>query len=387
MNSQRTASKPPLSAAQDLSAHRSEGRLPKRDYILLPLIVLVTALILLGCGETLTRVFWTEDLDNACSYQMALGKRFRANCSSWEKTAEGPWVVNAYNECGYRTAEPCLVRGADQLRVVVLGSSAARGAYVAYPQTFAARASETLSASCHRPVDFQNLGGDWTDVDRTDQRIPEVLSLKPTAIVFVIGPYDVEHLKDGNGGGHTVTAGFQFNLHGLNTQLRKSRLFIVGQHYLYRDPAVQIAGFLRNGAESSRYLDVPLAETWRNRVSDVGVLLNKITSQTVPAGVPVLLFYLPARAQAALAIPKYARPGIDPFLLGNALRAISTKSGVLFVDSTPAFASAHNFDSLFYEADGHPTSEGHAVLAKVMETTLLKLPEFAQCRASARARR
>jgi hypothetical protein len=370
--------------AEVVPSPRSEDWLPKRDYILLPLIVLATIVLLLGCGEILARVFWAEHLDNACAYQTPLGKRFRANCSSPEKAVEGPWTTSVDNECGYRTTESCVVRGPDQLRVVVLGSSAARGALVAYEHTFAARASAALTGACRRIVDFQNLGTEAADLDRNDLRISEALALKPTAIVIVIGPYDIEHLKETTQG--AATAGFQFNLHDLDAQLRKSRLFLVGQHYLYRDPAVQIAAFLRNGDESSRYLQNPLPETWRKQVDDVGALLGRITAQTAPANVPVLLFYLPTRTQAALAISKYARPGIDTAALGEALRATATQNGVAFVDTTPDFAGARDFGSLFYQADGHPTAEGHAVIAERVESTLLKLPAFGQCRAFVGAR-
>lgn len=376
----RTRRKSSILRAEIVPPGRSRDRLPKRDYILLPLIVLATILLMLGCGEALVRVFWAEQSDEACAYQTPLGKRFRPNCSSPEKAAETPWVVNAYNNCGYRTAESCVVRGSDQLRVVVFGSSAARGALVAYEQTFAAQASAALTRACGSMVDFQNLGTGWDEVDQIDRRIPEALALKPTAIVIVIGPYDVEHLKDPSQGA-SKAMGFPFNLHDLDAQLRKSRLFLVGQHYLYRDPAVHIAAFLRNGSESSGYLRIPLPESWHKRVEDIGALLDRITAQTAPARVPVLVFYLPARPQAALEIPKYARPDVDPTGLGKALRAVSTRAGAVFVDTTPDFAGADDFGSLYYPADGHPTPAGHSVIAKRMDSTLLSLPGFARCQA------
>jgi lysophospholipase L1-like esterase len=363
------------------------GRLPKRDYILLPLIALATIIVLAGCGEILARTFWEAYDDNVCAYQTPLGQRFRPNCTSPEKAAEGPWTVNAYNECGYRTAESCAVRGPDQLRVVVLGSSTARGALVPYEQTFAARASATLTSTCGGLVDFQNLATGWSDVDRTDSRIPEALALKPTAIIIVIGPYDIEHLKDETASKDIKppAAAFGINLRDINGQLRKSRLFLVGQHYLYRDPAVHIAGLLSDGSDSSRFLGEFLPETWRKRVDDAGALFARISALTAPANVPVLVFYIPSRPQAALAVPKYSRPSADPKALGEALRGVARQNGVTLIDLTQDFAGASDFGSLYYEADGHPTPAGHDVIAKQVESTLLSLPAFNQCRALASA--
>ena len=94
---------------------------------------------------------------------------------------------------------------------------------------------------------------------------------------------------------------------------------------------------------------------------------------------PLLLFYIPERAQAALAGPIAAPPGVDPFVLGAAVKQEAERRGVKFFNATQAFASAPDFQSLFYLTDGHPQAGGHAALATVIEQALLSEAAFAGC--------
>ena len=172
-------------------------RLPRRDYILIPLIFVMTALVVLAGGEVSVRLIYVQDdAAEPCAYSTPFGFRFKPLCTSRTKVWEGPWITQHFNECGYRTAESCAPRPAGLPRIVVVGSSVARGALVNYPQSFAARASAMLTDRCRTTVDFQNLGTNPSDFDRIDQRIPEALALKPSAIVMTTGPYDLMHQKD-----------------------------------------------------------------------------------------------------------------------------------------------------------------------------------------------
>jgi hypothetical protein len=94
----------------------------------------------------------------------------------------------------------------------------------------------------------------------------------------------------------------------------------------------------------------------------------------------VLLVYIPERAQAAMARLPVDPPGIDPFVLGSALEQMAERHAVGFLDATRAFASAADFQSLFYLTDGHPKDGGHAVLAGVVEQGLLSDPAFSACK-------
>jgi hypothetical protein len=353
-------------------------RLPRRDCILLPLIFIMTMIVLLVAGEAAARVVFVQaDAGEPCEYQTPAGFRYRPMCTSHTKLWEGPWVTQHFNACGYRSAEPCAPSGPGAVRVVVVGSSTARGALVNYDESFAARASAALSAQCGGLVDFQNLGTEPADVDRIDLRMKEAMALGPSAIVMAIGPFDLIHLKDPPAVAEGAAAPARFDLRAAVNMLRESRLFLLMQFYLYRDPAFQVRGFLLNG-DPADYVRRPLSAAWQRRVDDLGDLLGRITAQA--GSVPVLLFYIPERAQVALARLPADPPGVDPFLLGAALARVSARFGVRSFDTTGAFAAAPLFRSLFYLTDGHPKEGGHAALAGAVEQGLLSEPAFAACK-------
>jgi hypothetical protein len=354
-------------------------RLPRRDFVLMPLIFIMTILVLLVAGEVSARMIYKQDDSvEPCEYQAPTGSRYRPMCTSRTKVWEGPWITQHFNACGYRSAEPCALRPPGSLRVVVVGSSTARGALVDYEESFAGRASAMLSSECGGLVDFQNLGSEPTDVDRIDLRMPEALALRPSAIVMTIGPFDLIHLKDTPRSADSARRLERFTLRTAVTMLRDSRLFLLMQYHLYSDPSFQIQAFLLNG-DPADYVRRPLSAAWRHRVDDLGNLLGRITARTAPNHVPVLLFYIPERAQVALARLPSDPPGVDPFVLDPALEQVASQHGVRFFDTTKAFASAADFRSLFYLTDGHPKNGGHAALAGSVEQGLLSEPAFAVC--------
>src|SRR4051794_382729 len=247
---------PPARIAEQepVGSHAAQPwRLPRRDYILLPLIFVTTILVLLGGGEGAARMIDPQqDSAEACEYLTPAGFRYHPLCVSRSKVWEGPWVTQRFNDCGYPGPESCALRPAGSRRVAVVGSSTARGALVNYPDTFAARASAVLSQRCGDLVDFQNLGTEPTDVDRIALRIPEALALRPSAIVMTIGPYDLEHLKDPPPTSDAPQERhWRPNLQSMVELLRESRLFLLMQSYLYRDPSFQIRAFLLNGDKAN----------------------------------------------------------------------------------------------------------------------------------------
>jgi hypothetical protein len=260
-----------------------------------------------------------------------------------------------------------------------MGSSTARGALVNYQDSFAALAGDALTRDCRQIVDFQNLGTEAADMGHLDERTEEALALKPAAIVITVGPYDLSHLMD-RPAAETADDDGGFNLATIVSLLRESRLFLVTQYYLYRDPEFQISAFLLKG-DTADSVRMPLTAAWRGRVADFGAVLARIAAKTEPAHVPVDLFYVPDRPQAALAAETSDPPGIDPYGLGRALGEEAARHGVGFTDTTRSFAVYPDFASLFYLTDGHPAVGGHAALAGDVVTSLLAEPGFASCKA------
>jgi hypothetical protein len=353
-------------------------RVPRRDYLLLPFIFVMTVIVLLVAGEASARLIYVQDDDaEPCEYLTATGYRYHPLCTSRTKVWEGPWTTQRFNACGYPSAAPCTPLPSGSLRVVVFGSSTSRGALVNFDQSFSSRAAVALSHSCGVTVDFQNLGTEPADVDRIDLRVPEAMALKPSAIVMMIGSFDIMHLKDPPPTGEGEDPPLRFNLHGAVQLLRDSRLFLLMQYELYKDPSFQIRAFLLNGDDADA-VRRPLSAAWRQRVADFGDLLGRIRQQT--GHVPMLLLYGPGRAPVAMARLAVKPPGVDPLALGAALKQVAEHYDVRFFDTTEALASAADFQSLYYLTDGHLADAGQAVLAGVVERGLLADPAFAACK-------
>src|SRR5271165_2326722 len=123
-----------------------EERLPRRDFIILPLISLATIAGLFVATEIGTRLLWPESGLSDCFVTDSVeGLREKPNCEERLKNAEGPWVTYHYNECGNRTYASCGPKPPGAIRIALIGSSTSLGLEIPFEQTFAERAARELS--------------------------------------------------------------------------------------------------------------------------------------------------------------------------------------------------------------------------------------------------
>lgn len=375
-------------------------RLQARDYLLLVLVSLLTILLMFIVAELLARRAFEEQIVDTCEYNAgAVGWLFTPNCTSVLKAAEGNWVINVTNSCGYRTKEPCGPKPADGRRVIVMGTSVARGYFVSYETSFAGRSSSILSKQCGRPVDFQNLamargydasGPLW---DRLSLRVDEALSLRPDLIAIVLTAFDLakytepstklpEGIPDGTLAwisrvGVSVNAGLRALV---NNAAHWSRTANMLRHYAFADTTIYLPLYLKHGDEAD-FLRPPLSSVWRYRASVVDTVLLNVTTKTNPANVPVVLIYVPDRAQAALAKIAGQFAGIDPYAFGQILREVTKRHDVQYLDATSAMSRTEDPAGLYFPVDGHPNDDGHAVLAKALVDHLrARTVPFISCR-------
>lgn len=368
--------------------------LPRRDIWLLPLVVVCTVLALLIGAEIFARLFWAEQQADACELADGTGVHYRPNCHSRVKLAEGPWVDYATNRCGYRSDADCGPKRVDGLRVAVLGSSISRGYWVSYDESFAGRMERDLRRACDRDVEFQNLsmarssgagGPIWHTMA---DRVGEALVLQPDAIVTVLAPYDLEQYTAlPNAPVHATVARLSARevatvwLH--DNIIAISRAVLVAQHFFYLDLSRYIPLFLRHG-DGADFLRPPFTAAWEVRLTIADATIGRIADQAEQAHVPVIVAFMPSRAQAALSTFASLPPGVDPFALGQALSEIAHRHGVRFVDITHLTRGLSDVGSLYYPVDSHPNERGHALIAQALEAALTRdIPAFARC-ASAR---
>jgi hypothetical protein len=341
--------------------------LPARDWFLLPLTSLMTLVLMLAVSELGARIFWPEQLLDACMLRdTKLGIRFKPNCRSVVKSAETGWVENSYNDCGFRTAESCGPRMLRSFRAAVIGSSISSGYLIPYDETFAARATEALKRRCGLPVDFQNLAVPGSKLDKALGLVEPALGLQPDLLLMALSVHDMEvlgeGLQDAVPSPHSPSRTFNRILLATVAQLRASRAVAVAQHFLYENLEVYLPLYLKHGDEAD-YLRPPLSLAWRRRLELFDQEVAQIAAQANAANVPFMVVFVPQRAQAALLQWKHLSSDIDPDLLGKALGDVARRNGALYLDLTRTIVANGSVKGLYYAVDSHPNGTASAIIA------------------------
>ena len=370
------------------------GRLPRRDYFLLPLLSLLTIVFIFAATEFTTRLTWTTIEQGYCMMlDPASGPHGVPDCTSIIKLAEGKRAVLHFNNCGYRSEAPCGPKPPGTFRIAVLGSSISEGYGIPYEEMFATRMAQALSQSCHKPVEFQNLGADGCPPAFTYRHVDEALRLRPDAIVMTLNPWDVEQEIDPAVLGLLPRQPPPTNqppapaihlslLQKLQARVRNSRTMLVAQHFLLQNRDAFLKLYLFAGGDHTAFVRYPFTPAWERRLEMTDVLLGEMARKIHAAGVPFVLVAVPERAQTMmLHVPDLPR-GIDPYAFTRRFENICVKYGIVFIDGLKVFKRAGAPDNLFYVVDGHITPEAHNLLAQAIsrEFTNQGIGVFAQCR-------
>jgi hypothetical protein len=354
-------------------------RLPPRDYIILPLLSLCTVVLMLGVSEIAARVIWpVRDFDACLVYNPAVGGRFRPNCTSITKNAESGWVVNKYNDCGYRSAAPCGVRPHGVLRVVVLGSSFTEGDFVPYSETFAAQASKKLTAICGHSVEFQNLGVQGATPLDVSRRVDEVIRLRPDAVIYPIAPYDLESMPASHQDRAPVTpapVGYTALLKTMYVRvgqtIRESRTVFVAQHYIFENPSLYVKLFLVYG-DKADFLRQPFTPAWQNRFHVFDTLVGNMSSSFRAAHIPFVITAAPSRSLVSMLDDNLLPAHVDPNAFARAIAHIAVENSIQYIDLMGSFTRIQNASSLFFPVDGHLKGDGQAVVSDAIVRKLLQ---------------
>lgn len=350
------------------------AQLPRRDLIVLPLLSILTIAVLLLGSEVAARHFFPESAgaDPCRVADATIGFKYRPNCTSRVKSAEGPWVVNHYNECGYRTNESCGAKPSGSFRIALIGSSVAQGSYVGYDEIWATRAARDLTRVCRRKVEVQNLGREVCLPICQFHRIDEALNLKPDLAVMTVSPYDLERLvpseiPDASKPlpqrlGSTQAAETLSPLKRTQKLVTESRAVTVAEHYLFQDPSTYMRIYLTYG-DKADFLRTPFSPRWEGRLEGFDLLLGEIAEKFHAAHVPFVLVEMPSLAQVSALALKSPPPGVDPYALNRRLEEISSRRGVRFVDVLDSFRRTPGSNKLFYMVDGHLDGQGQALVS------------------------
>jgi hypothetical protein len=368
-----------------------EPKLSRRDLIILPCLSLLTVLMLLiGC-EAAARFFFPLSEEDTCIVSDSnIGFRFRPNCTAHMKVAEGPWVTNQYNECGYRTHSSCAPPPAGTARIAVIGASASLGLFVNYDQTFATRTAVELTRRCHRPVEIQNLGRQICSPACVFHRMDEALALHPDVVVLSISPHDLEtmahqevvdrylpiaptrpSLMDRNKGADAKR---------LQKLVTGSRSVIAVEHFLFQDPATYLKMYLVYG-DKADFLRPPFTAAWQHRFADFDLILGEMAAKAHAANVPFVLVEIPSLAQISILSLHNPPAGVDAYAINRELAAISARHGVQFVDVLDTFRNTPASNKDFYMVDGHLNADGEALISAPLADKLAEsgIPVLSGC--------
>ncbi len=340
--------------------------------------------MLFAVAETTARIIYVEQIKNACSVpDPVLGHRFLPDCTAMTKTAEGPWVSNSYNSCGYRSPQSCGPVPANTRRVALIGSSISEGFMVAYENTVAGRLATDLTAQCHAPVDVQNLGYLEEKGDRLMLGMDAALKLRPQAVLLLVMTNDVNLDDEMPEEAAKVENGPQVSLlHRLAPLLRSSRAVKVAQGLLFRNASIFTSIYLLNG-DRADYLRPPFSPIWQQRLADFDDRIGRLAKRASDAGVPFVLTYVPQQAQAALLVQHDLPKGVDPLALGKAIGEIAARHGIIYHDASMEFRTLPDPIKLFYHVDGHVNGEGYPIIAAALASEFaLTIPAFSTCAGS-----
>src|SRR5215469_4042079 len=220
-----------------------EQRLPWWDYLILPALSLLTAVLLLGSAEFTARTLWPKNTVDSCLVRDSSGMHYKAGCVSKTKIPEGPWVESHYNDCGLQSDFPCHFKSAGDLRIAILGSSSAEGYMVPFEASYGAGLERILSLKCGRTVEVQNLAVAGTHLTDVARRTDEALSLRPDLVLIVLTPYDLwKEITEEPAGGNLSQPGrpqpqslVRSQVEQLKQSIRESSALLMLRHLLYRD--------------------------------------------------------------------------------------------------------------------------------------------------------
>lgn len=369
----------------------------------LVMVFILTIGVLAGGLVGGAKVLFTQQLHNRCMVVVGQTASIRPNCVSEPmKYWEGPWFTYAYNACGFRAARSCHGVPPARLRVALIGTSFAEGAYVPYPQTLGPLGERELTARCGEPVTVQSaalFGAGMFDRPLWRNiltKLPIALAQKPQAVVLVMSAQDLRYFRqagddDAESRPTSVSTErasgswarlqnwlrYRYEVWQDDQAVKALRKAVFGRGDRYLGP------YLAQG-DSTAFMDRSPSPLWRMRAQIATETLQRLAHETRAAGVPLIVIYYPSYGQAVAARYAAAWPGLDPYALANRLRPAVQAAGAVFIDGTSAVSRRADLEGLYYVTWDHPTGAGYQLLADLMSDAVATgTGGFERCRTPA----
>jgi hypothetical protein len=372
----------------------TEAKLPRRDWILLPLISLLTVSLMVVSMESLSRRIFSASKTTVATGCMILndavtGPRAVPNTVCWEKTPEGPLAEYRFNSCGHRAGVECGPKRPGTYRIVMSGSSFAFGLSTPREETFAALLPAELSGLTGRPVELYNESMVWQAPGGVDKRFDKILAAKPDLVLWVVTSWDIAHTAPDPGlpaepgflgrtryrvkaalATHSIANAIPNIVDAMHDLLDVTSSGLLLEHFLYESQTQYLKSYLRNDDAEAGFLRAEPSKDWQNFLWYFEKDVADIADQAKAAGVPLVVVLLPNRAQAAMISMGEWPPGNDPYKLGDEIRSIVVSHGGTYVDILPGYRTVPNAEQGYFPKDGHPNAEGHATISRLIAREL-----------------
>jgi len=219
-------------------------------------------------------------------------------------------------------------------------------------------------------------------------RFHEFLTVQPDAILWIVDPWDIDKADRHPVPWIWMELGDAIKYHLKQAFIRKAPLSAIPaisgsiqdkwvvskpgrliQHYLFQSQSEYLKLYLERGAQSGFLKAQPDAE-WQYRLDMFSGYAASIAEQAKAAGVPVIVAFVPNRAEAAMISMGRWPAGYDPYKLGDEVRAIVTSHGATYIDILSDFRNLPNPEQYYYPIDNHPDAAGHAIIAGMLAKEL-----------------
>ncbi len=361
---------------------REESKLPKRDWILLPLVAIAT-ICLIGFSAEIAarRIFPVSKTNlNQCLIINDSGIRGVPNSVCREKTAEGAWTVYKFNGCGDDAGMPCGPKPPGSYRIIVVGSSFAMGERVTIETRLSTVLAQQLSQRTHREINVYNQATGQGFPQNVQARFDDALALKPDMILWPLTPIDVRNVMDIAGNRakppalirlkDDILTGVLFDR--FQGHVNATRAALALQHFMFEaeGPDRYVTSYLHGTDFETGYLKAEYSPDWKANLQNFDRLVANLEKRSLAAGVPFVAFLAPGRAQAAMISLGHWPDGYDPYKLDAELRRIIVSHGGIWIDILPAYRTKPHPELDYLPVDGHGNARAHAMMAGLLADSL-----------------
>lgn len=373
-----------------------EEKLLLRDWLLLPVLSLLTIFVLAGSIEAIARLIYPQYGVRAeeCIVfnDPSTGSRGIPNSVCTGKSAEGELTEYHFNSSGFRADEDFGPKQPGTYRIVMIGTSFVFGEWVPREKTFAALLPLELSRRTGLKVELYNEAMGFRLPDTLALHFNEVLKAKPDLVLWPVVTGDLKTQAQVKEDTPThdvalhrslpVKAWYRIKDAFANKSLR-SAIYEIFKHtrsatllsqVMYRSKSQYIKSSIMDTDYEVGYLKANPSPDWQKRLDDFSRNDALIEAQARAAGVPLVVVLLPNHALSAMIASGEWPAGYDPYKLDDELRSIVTSHGGTYIDMLADLRTVSDPDQGYFPFEGHPNARGHAIFSGLLANELVSGP-------------